>query len=190
MIKKLQSLPAVIMKSIGSRCCVATKSTDTMPNSTKASPSPDLLHGLDEEKRIPDAASGQSTSNAEPTQPESGSRDEITYPEGGLQAWLVVFGAFCGLTSSLGIYNTSGVFSAVVSETVLPGEAPSTLAWLFSTYAFVNWFLGVQVGPAFDSYGPRALITAGTVCTLAGIFCLSVSTRESCSLKYLSCVAY
>jgi multisubunit Na+/H+ antiporter MnhG subunit len=102
--------------------------------------------------------------------------DNVTYPEGGRDGWLVVLGAFCGLTASLGIYNTSGVFSAVIAETILPEVSPSTLGWLFSVYAFVNWFCGIQVGPTFDAIGPRALLIAGTVCTLVGIFSLSVCT--------------
>ncbi|KAL3484030.1 MFS general substrate transporter [Aspergillus germanicus] len=99
--------------------------------------------------------------------------NEITYPEGGRDAWLVVFGAFCGLTASLGIYNASGVFEAVVSKVLLPDTAPSTIGWIFSIYAFVTWLCGVQVGPTFDAMGPRALMAAGSICTLGGIFALS-----------------
>ncbi|KAB8073921.1 major facilitator superfamily domain-containing protein [Aspergillus leporis] len=102
---------------------------------------------------------------------------EVTYPEGGRDAWLVVLGAWCGLTASLGIYNTAGVFEVVVSKVLLPEDAPSTLGWIFSVYAFVNWVCGVQVGPTFDAMGPRALIIAGTICTLVGIFSLSVCTK-------------
>ena len=101
---------------------------------------------------------------------------EITYPEGGRDAWLVVLGAFCGLTASLGVYNTAGVFEVVISQAILPEESPSTLGWIFSIYAFVFWVFGVQIGPTFDVMGPRALITAGTICTFIGIFTLSVST--------------
>ena len=102
--------------------------------------------------------------------------EEITYPEGGRDSWLVVLGAFCGLTASLGIYNSSGVFSAIIAEQILPLEAPSTLGWLFSVYAFVFWVCGVWVGPTFDAMGPRALIIAGTICTFVGILSLSFST--------------
>lgn len=102
-----------------------------------------------------------------------------TYPEGGRDAWLVVLGAWCGLTASLGIYNTAGVFDVVISKVILPHESPSTLGWLFSVYAFVNWICGVQVGPTFDARGPRALIIAGTLCTLLGIFTLSLCTGKT-----------
>lgn len=122
------------------------------------------------------------SSNKTEAQPEAedveteATHDHHTYPEGGRDAWLVVFGAWCGLTASLGIYNTSGVFEVVISQVILPQYSASTLGWLFSTYAFVNWIFGVQVGPTFDAIGPRALITAGTVCTLIGIFTLSLCT--------------
>lgn len=111
---------------------------------------------------------------------------DITYPEGGRDGWLVVLGAFCGLTASLGIYNTTGVFSAVIQQQILPEVPPSTLGWIFSVYGFVNWVCGVQVGPSFDAYGPRALILAGTVCTLVGIFTLSVSTGKFCTILFHS----
>lgn len=103
---------------------------------------------------------------------------EVTYPEGGRDAWLVVLGAWCGLTASLGIYNTAGVFEVVISKVILPEDSPSTLGWIFSIYAFMNWVCGVQVGPTFDAMGPRALIIAGTICTLIGIFSLSVCTGK------------
>lgn len=74
---------------------------------------------------------------------------------------LVVFGAWCGLTASLGIYNTSGVFEVVISQVILPQDSASTLGWLFSTYAFVNWIFGVRVGPTFDTISRRPLIAAG-----------------------------
>ena len=112
---------------------------------------------------------------------------DVTYPEGGRDAWLVVLGAWCGLTASIGIYNTAGVFQVVISEVVLPEESPSTLGWIFSIYAFVVWIFGVQVGPTFDAMGPRALMIAGTVCTLVGIFFLSVSKGKISTHTILYC---
>ncbi|QKX63866.1 uncharacterized protein TRUGW13939_11037 [Talaromyces rugulosus] len=100
-----------------------------------------------------------------------------TYPEGGLDAWLVVLGAWCGLAASIGIYNTAGVLEVIVSKVLLPDESPSNIGWIFSIYAFVTWLFGVQVGPTFDAMGPRALLIAGTICTLVGVFALSVCTK-------------
>lgn len=36
--------------------------------------------------------------------------DGTIYPEGGMRAWLVVFGSFCGLVAALGLMNTIGVY--------------------------------------------------------------------------------
>ncbi|KAJ5634913.1 major facilitator superfamily domain-containing protein [Penicillium herquei] len=99
--------------------------------------------------------------------------ESINYPEGGREAWLVVLGAFCGLAASLGIYNTIGVFDAVISKEILPNISSSTMGWVFSVYAFIVWICGVQIGPTFDAMGPRALILAGSICTLIGIFSVS-----------------
>ncbi|KAE8141019.1 major facilitator superfamily domain-containing protein [Aspergillus pseudotamarii] len=53
---------------------------------------------------------------------------KVTYPEGGCDAWLVVLGAWCGLTASLGIYNTAvgpifdamGPRALIIAGTVSP----------------------------------------------------------------------
>lgn len=147
-------------------------------------PTSEHSSSLTDVSHIPDDEKGSSPHVEKPSPALSTAVDpapvdsEITYPEGGRDAWLVVLGACCGLTASLGIYNTAGVFEVVISKVILPEESPSTLGWIFSTYAFVNWICGVQVGPTFDAKGPRALIIAGTICTLIGIFSLSVCTGK------------
>ncbi|KAI1201594.1 major facilitator superfamily domain-containing protein [Nemania serpens] len=103
--------------------------------------------------------------------------DEVTYPEGGLRAWLVVLGAWSGLAASLGVYNSTGVIEAYLSRELLPHESPSTIGWIFGVYAFMTWFCGAQVGPTFDAKGPRGLLIAGSLCTLVGVFALSFSTE-------------
>jgi len=100
----------------------------------------------------------------------------VTYPEGGRAAWSVVFGAFCGITASIGIYNTCGIFEAYMSSHLLPQESKSNVGWIFGIYAFVTWFLGVQIGPTFDAIGPTALMVVGSVCVLCGIFAMSACT--------------
>jgi MFS family permease len=124
----------------------------------------------------------------QPVNPEASEIE--TYPEGGRDAWLVVLGAWCGLTASIGIYNTAGVLQVIVSKVLLPDESPSNIGWIFSIYAFITWLFGVQVGPTFDAMGPRALIVAGTVCTLVGVFALSVCTGRMmipCTLFTFHC---
>ena len=108
--------------------------------------------------------------------------DEDKYPEGGLRAWLVVLGAFSGMTASFGNLNSTGTFQAYVSTHQLAHESPGAIGWIFSLYAFLTFFCGVQIGPIFDAYGPRWLVFAGTVCLFGGMMGVAESTSECCLL--------
>lgn len=48
----------------------------------------------------------QSSSNVEAARSPTDEKDDATYPEGGLQAWLVVVGSLAGMTASFGYMNT------------------------------------------------------------------------------------
>lgn len=102
--------------------------------------------------------------------------DLTSYPEGGTRAWLVVLGAWCGLTASIGLYNTTGVFSVIIFNTILISSSSTSIGWIFSIYAFMVWIVGVWVGPCFDVFGPRMLMMAGMCCTVLGMVCLSFCT--------------
>ncbi|POR37487.1 Major facilitator superfamily domain, general substrate transporter [Tolypocladium paradoxum] len=98
---------------------------------------------------------------------------EETYPEGGLRAWLVVLGAWFALMSSLGLMNTIAIFQAYTLSHQLKGHSESTVGWIFSIYTFLAFFCGVYIGPVFDKYGPRWLVVAGCVSTVAGVVAMS-----------------
>lgn len=102
------------------------------------------------------------------------SGDEIRYPEGGLQAWLVVFGGFCGMTAAFGYMNTIGVFQAYLVEHQLRGYSESTVGWIFSVYVFISLFGGLIIGPVFDAKGPKWLLVAGGVLSVVGTMVMSV----------------
>ena len=109
---------------------------------------------------------------SEKAEDQSGNDDDITYPEGGLQAWLVVFGAFCGMVACAGFMNTIGVFHAHLSNNQLRGYGESTIGWIFSVFTFLAFFLGIQIGPIFDAKGPRVLVFIGSVMFTAVLFLL------------------
>ena len=114
-------------------------------------------------------------------QDEAGPQDEADghkYPEGGLRAWLVVLGAFSGMTASFGNLNSTGTFQAYLSTHQLAHESPGAIGWIFSLYAFLTFFCGVQIGPVFDAYGPRWLVFAGTLCLFGGMMGVAESTSE------------
>ncbi len=104
--------------------------------------------------------------------------DGNAFPEGGLRAWLVVLGSFSGMTASFGILNSAGAFQAYLSTHQLVHESPSAVGWIFSLYAFLTFFCGVQIGPVFDTYGPRWLVFAGTVCLVGGMMGVAESTSK------------
>lgn len=110
----------------------------------------------------------------------------ITYPEGGIAAWTVVLGSWCSMTAGLGIVNSTGVFQAYVSNTILESTSENDVSWLFGIYVFLSYFCSVQIGPIFDVRGPKELITIGGVFLLVGTFTLSLCTSK-CSAFFCFC---
>ena len=142
-----------------------------------------ILEVLNRVPRIPPEAPIPSEKTGQ--QDEAGPQDEADgdkYPEGGLRAWLVVLGAFSGMTASFGNLNSTGTFQAYVSTHQLAYESPGAIGWILSLYAFLTFFCGVQIGPVFDAYGPRWLVFAGTVCLFGGMMGVAESTSMRCLL--------
>ena len=111
---------------------------------------------------------------------EASSSDlEEPFPEGGLQAWLVVFGSFCAMFCIFGLINTSGVFEAYFKANQLRDYTHSQIGWIFSLYLFLVFFVGIQVGPIFDRFGPRILVAAGTLLIVISLMLLSLSKSKS-----------
>lgn len=131
------------------------------------------------------ATDNGNTSNSRPVAPTD--KDGIEYPEGGLRAWLVVFGSFCGMTAGFGYMNTIGIFHAYLGTHQLADYGEQTIGWVFSVYVFLSFFCGVQIGPVFDAHGPRWILAAGTVCLLLSAFLMAECTREFSSEQWRVC---
>ncbi|KAM7221947.1 Major facilitator superfamily domain containing protein [Rhypophila decipiens] len=97
----------------------------------------------------------------------------ITFPEGGLEAWLVVLGSFCAMSSVFGLINSAAVFESYFSTYQLEQHSPSEIGWIFSLYLFIVFFVGIQVGPVFDRRGARGLVAAGSLAVVASLFFLA-----------------
>ncbi|GJC77247.1 MFS transporter asaE [Colletotrichum liriopes] len=82
------------------------------------------------------------------------------FPDGGAQAWLVVFGG--------GAYYLQGPLSQYPS---------STVAWITSLQVWTQTFMGVVFGRLYDSYGPKYLLYGGTVVYVFGLMMTSLSTQ-------------
>ncbi|KAJ8083484.1 hypothetical protein PM082_009358 [Marasmius tenuissimus] len=89
-------------------------------------------------------------------------------PDGGLRAWLVVFGAFCSSFTTFGYINAWGVFQAYYEQNILQDSPPSTIAWIGSVQYSLLFFPGLIVGRLFDmGYFRVNLMWASTLLVLS-----------------------
>lgn len=100
-----------------------------------------------------------------------------TYPEGGLEAWLVVFGSFTGLFGASGLVNSIGTFQAYVDNHQLKEYSSGNNGWIFGMYAFLTFFCGVQIGPIFDARGPRLLVLTGSILIIVQMVAIGFCTQ-------------
>jgi hypothetical protein len=99
---------------------------------------------------------------------------ECTYPEGGVKAYLVVFGSWCTFFAPLGIVNALAIFQDYISEDQLSSYGPSQIGWIFSLYAFLTFSCGIYIRPIFDVHGCRWFIFPGSVCLVMSMFLLRI----------------
>jgi hypothetical protein len=87
---------------------------------------------------------------AQQSSPEAGILDLIDdsedCPDGGREAWTVVFGAWCAMIPSMGLLNTVGVLQAWVWTHQLRDYTEFDIGWIFGLYAFFLYVTGAQVG--------------------------------------------
>ena len=119
----------------------------------------------------------KSSENHHGPQPcEFNEADEDDFPEGGLQAWLVVFGAFSAQFMIFGIINSTGALQDYLSSNQLRDYSPEQIAWIFSVELFLVFFCSVYVGGLFDAQGPRVLVAIGSVALVLSMMMLSLCT--------------
>lgn len=110
-------------------------------------------------------------------EPLSEQDDENDFPEGGLEAWLVVLGSFLGLIADYGLPNSLGAIEAYVSTNQLANVSTTAVSWVFSIYLFLQYGMGILSGAAFDSYGARVPLVAGTILFCGGLFATANSSN-------------
>ncbi|EED18362.1 monocarboxylate permease, putative [Talaromyces stipitatus ATCC 10500] len=111
------------------------------------------------------------------TTDSANAEDEITYPEGGRTAWLVVLGSWMSCFGSMGLMNCLGIFQTYLDQHQLQAHSSSSIAWIFGIYSFLAFFCGIEVGPFFDAKGPRPLILLGGIGTVSFLLLLEVCTK-------------
>lgn len=101
---------------------------------------------------------------------------DVKFPEGGLKAWSVVFGAWCAMIPSMGLLNSLGVLHAWTSTHQLKDDSQFRIGWIFGAYGFFLYLAGAQAGPIFDAYGPKYVIVPGSIGMVVALICFSFST--------------
>ena len=72
------------------------------------------------------------------------------YPDGGWKAYSVLLGAWCALLPPSGILNSIGSLQAHLHSDQLKGYTESEIGWIFSVFAFLFFFGGIQAGQCFQ----------------------------------------
>jgi hypothetical protein len=67
------------------------------------------------------------------------------FPDGGLEAWLVLFGGWCALFCTFGLVNCIGVFEEYFVNGPLKPYGASTISWILSMQVWAMTFFGVVV---------------------------------------------
>ncbi|CAK7200680.1 hypothetical protein SEUCBS139899_003378 [Sporothrix eucalyptigena] len=96
-------------------------------------------------------------------------------PDGGVRAWLVVFGGWCGLFCSFGLVNCMGTFEDYYVSGPLSSYGQGTVSWILSVEAFFVVFGGLIYGRLYDVVGPRPLLILGTLLYVFGLMMVSIS---------------
>lgn len=109
-------------------------------------PEPESVAEADIEKgrQGQDAAGPDASSPKAPGGPPPG-MNPADFPEGGLEAWLVVFGGWCSLFCTFGLVNCIGVFEEYFVNGPLRDYSASTISWILSVEVWMMTFGGIVV---------------------------------------------
>ncbi|KAL9024298.1 MAG: hypothetical protein Q9180_007942 [Flavoplaca navasiana] len=83
------------------------------------------------------------------------------FPDGGLDAWLVVLGTWCVFFTTWGPLLSLSLLQSHYQSTLLHNSSPSSLAFIASIQLFIIYASGLVFSKLFENYGPRWLFMAG-----------------------------
>ncbi|CAO3618510.1 unnamed protein product [Mucor fragilis] len=95
-------------------------------------------------------------------------------PNGGLAAWLAVFGGFCGMVAIYGVNYTWGVFLNYYNENVFPGQM-NQLSWIGSICVALFFIIGPINEWVTCKLGYTKMLAIGTIMCPLGLMLASIS---------------
>jgi len=105
--------------------------------------------------------------------PEALRPPDDTFPEGGLEAWLVLTGAVLALFASFGFMVSIGTVQEYLQTHQLSNYSSRDIGWIPSVFVYLALGLGIWVGPLFDRYGPRWIALLGSTSYVIMVFLLA-----------------
>ena len=110
-----------------------------------------------------------------PSQVESGEISEVDFPEGGLQAYCTVLGAFLVQFSFFGYTTSYAVYQEYYTKVYLTNVSASAVSWIGSVNLFLGLVGGVFTGRLFDRGYFYVLMYTGCALEIFCIFMLSLA---------------
>ncbi|GBE83587.1 major facilitator superfamily domain-containing protein [Sparassis latifolia] len=111
---------------------------------------------------------------------------ELDFPEGGWEAWTVVFGGFMAFIASFGVMNTYGVFQDYYSSTLLTKSSSSTISLIGAIQIYLLYGAGPIVGRIYDAYGTSVIIPVGSFLTVFSLMMVSLAQENQPYQLFLS----
>ncbi|KAH3538696.1 hypothetical protein KXV64_007512 [Aspergillus fumigatus] len=107
-----------------------------------------------------------------------------SFPEGGVRAWSVVFGASIALGCAFGYLSAFGIYEAYYSEHHLAQKTASEIAWIGSIQIFLQYITSLISGNLFDLHGAKILLIPGSIS-----FVFSIMMTSLCRKYYQAILA-
>ncbi|KAK6064529.1 major facilitator superfamily transporter [Seiridium cupressi] len=99
--------------------------------------------------------------------------DIVPIDETDAKAWLSVLGAFLFLFPTYGFMQTIGTVQSYLELHQLSSYTSRDVGWITGVFTALALFLGIQIGPMLDTYGPKALGMAGSAIYIPVFFVLA-----------------
>ncbi|KAG7097473.1 hypothetical protein E1B28_004816 [Marasmius oreades] len=104
-------------------------------------------------------------------------KEEECFPDGGLRAWLCVFGSFLISAVCYGVLNSFGVFQEYYRVNTLKDRPIQDISWIGSLQLSFILLTGCVSGPFFDAGYFKSLIAGGGILYVFMLFMTSISTE-------------
>jgi len=81
------------------------------------------------------------------------------------------------IAATFGLTTSVGLFQSYWQSHQLSNYSSQNVGWIASSQVSLNLFLGIQIGPLFDRYGPRWLLFCGSIGYVASFLILAQCTK-------------